>query len=88
MDLQPATDPSDVLEYLQDEVPWEWERLESLDRLVSSWPDWAAPGSDPRQQTYSSWLRDTSGMFQTPNGLGGTARCRGLVPAACGYPER
>jgi hypothetical protein len=70
---QPAVDQSGVLEYLHDEVPWEWERLESLDRLVSSWPDWAAPGSDPCQQTYSSWLRGTYGMFQTPTGLGGAA---------------
>lgn len=71
MDDRPTSCPFGVIEYLQEEAPWELERLESLDQLVSSWPDWAAACSDPSQPSYSSWLRETYALFQSPAGLGG-----------------
>jgi hypothetical protein len=61
-----APEPSTVVEYLLVEAPLELERLESLDRLVNSWVDWAAAGEQPRQVSYSSWLRSTYRMFQRP----------------------
>jgi hypothetical protein len=61
----PTANSVEVIEYLHEVAPWELERLESIDRLVSSWSDWGAerPGSHPL--TYSSWLRETYGFFGT-----------------------
>lgn len=73
MDRLPPRNALSVIEYLGAEVPWELERLESLDELVTSWPDWASGSCDPRHPTYSSWLRETYRMFQKSPGLDGVA---------------
>lgn len=70
----PAMDPRTtrnwlgVVEFFQAEVPWELERLESLEHLVNSWPDWAATPSDAHGPSYSSLLRETFGPVQAPTG--------------------
>ncbi len=71
VDRLPKSNPLSVIEYLGEEVPWELERLESLDQLVTSWRDWASASSDPRLPTYSSWLQETYRMFQRSPGLDG-----------------
>lgn len=50
-----------VADFLQEEVPWELERLESVSRLVNSWPDWEYASSDSHRTSYSSLLRDSYG---------------------------
>ena len=52
-----------VADYLQEEVPWELERLESVSQLVNSWPDWAYAASGSHRTSYSSLLRDSYGPF-------------------------
>ena len=64
----PTSRSATVIEYLHEVAPWELARLESIGRLVSSWPDWGAARADPQQDSYSSWLRQTYGMFR--NGIG------------------
>ncbi len=66
MDRLGGTEAAQVVEYLRQEVPWELERLESLDLLVHSWLDWADAGEGSRQVSYSSWLRTTYGLFRRP----------------------
>jgi hypothetical protein len=73
MDNLVALTPPSIAEYLHKEVPWEWERLHSLEQLVSSSSDWAAACSDPRRSSYSSWLRETYRLFQAHTGIDGAA---------------
>jgi hypothetical protein len=68
----PAT-PIDLVHYLRDEAPWEVERLESIARLVTDWPDWGSARPGPRQPSYSSWLLDTFGQFKTRTSMDGAA---------------
>ena len=56
-----------IISFLREEVPWEFERLQSLYQLVSFPSDWAAACSDPPKSSYSSWLRQThGGLFASP----------------------
>ena len=61
MDHLTAGNRRRVADYLEEEAPWELERLESVSQLVNSWPDWAYASSDSHRTSYSSLLRDTYG---------------------------
>jgi hypothetical protein len=73
MNRLPSAKSTQVTDYLREVAPWELERLESIDRLVSSWPDWGAERPGSRQPSYSSWLRTTYGIFRSAIAIDGAA---------------
>jgi hypothetical protein len=73
MESPTRPESSSVIQYLRDEVPWEMERLESIDRLIRSRIDWGADHPNPRHANYSSWLRQTYGLFHPRSGLDSVA---------------
>jgi hypothetical protein len=54
MDPVHATDFTGIIQFLHEEAPMELERLRSIDRVVSFWPEWAAASGGPCN---SIWLR-------------------------------
>jgi hypothetical protein len=69
----PLTLPATVLDYLDDEVPWEMERFASINRLVTTWGVWSDESSGSGEETYAAWLRNTYGAFQRDVALDGAA---------------
>jgi hypothetical protein len=51
--------PSEVIDYLRREAPYEFERLRSIGHLVASWADADIAGPVRRHPGYSMWLRET-----------------------------
>jgi hypothetical protein len=63
MDDLGATSDTPVLRYLHDEAPWEFERLESIGRLVRLWPDWGTGRADPLPTSEADWFRRACGAL-------------------------
>jgi hypothetical protein len=63
MDDRATLTDTPVFRYLHDEAPWEFERLESIGRLVRLWPEWGDARSDPLPTSESDWLRRACGAI-------------------------
>ncbi len=50
-----------VVDFLREEAPLEYERLESISQLVSKSPD--GDDSDLSQLSYARWVRDAFGRL-------------------------
>ncbi len=54
-----------LVDFLREEAPREYERLQSISDLVSAPPDVAADRSDLSPASYARWLRGVFGLFAT-----------------------
>ena len=74
----------DVINFIRREAPMEFERLQSIARLVESKPGHLRSRPDPRDLSYAAWLQATFGIFSTRNDVEGDALSRrsdlGAIP--------
>jgi hypothetical protein len=54
-----------LVDFLREEAPLEYERLQSISDLVSAPPDVSGDRSDLSQAFYARWVRGVLGPFAT-----------------------
>jgi hypothetical protein len=52
-----------IVTFIRDEAPLEFERLQSIGRLASTWPDSVGDRSDLGQFSYARWVREALGLW-------------------------
>jgi hypothetical protein len=63
----------DVINFIRREAPMEFERLQSIARLVESKPGHFRSRPEPHDLSYEAWLQATFGVFSTRNDVEGAA---------------